>query len=66
MEKPLEDTGREQAPYMINALPFVITEENFSQTNASQDVENQHRDGNIQTLFPWTSSHHNIQETCLR
>lgn len=50
MEKPSEDTGPGQVPYMMNVLLVVITEANFSQTNAEQDVESQLSDGNLSKI----------------
>jgi hypothetical protein len=45
MEKKLEDTGLGKALYMMSVFKNVTTEANLCQTNATLDVENQHKDG---------------------
>lgn len=44
MEKKLEDTGLGRA-LLMDVLKNAITEANLIQTNATQDVEDQHKDG---------------------
>lgn len=49
MEKKLEDTGLGRALHM-DVFKNAITEANLIQTNAIQDVENQHKDGKEKKL----------------
>lgn len=54
MEKKLEDTGLGKVLYMMSVFKNAITEADSAQTNAAQDVENQHKDGNSITAIRYS------------